>query len=222
MIFRKSREENAAEQAAEPPSSHPDVPEAEGDATPEAVGEAGISVLTADVVMEGNLVTSGELLLDGTIHGAVQAARITIDTNGAINGQVVATEVLVRGRVIGPICGVRVHLVPGAQVEGDVMSQSIVVEDGAFIDGQIRHSEDPLGEWQQMWYGEEGVEGEEEASSEVGAADDAMEGYAPPADYLRPATPAEEPAEEAVEESSSEFSSVTTSEDEEKAGSDKD
>ena len=129
----------------------------------------GASVLTADVVMEGNLVTSGDLQLDGTLHGSVQATRIIIDASGAVSGQVVAEEVIIHGRVIGPICGVRVHLAPGAQVEGDVLSQSIVVEDGAFIDGQIRHSDDPLGEWQQLWYGEE-----EEAEEEDGQHDTAI------------------------------------------------
>ncbi len=193
MIFRRHKEEGtSAPETPETAAAQPEASQPAAEATPETGGEAGISVLTSDVIMEGNLVTSGELLLDGTIHGAVQAARVTIDTNGAVNGQVVATEVLVRGRVIGPICGARVHLVPGAQVEGDVLSQSIVVEDGAYIDGQIRHSEDPLGEWQQMWYGEEAEAGEEAATEASGVSEDTEATYAPTADYLRPAPAAEE------------------------------
>ena len=203
MIFRRNREETAPEvEAAEelPAAAPPQAPVAAGEGVPAATGEAGISVLSSEVIMEGNLVSGGELVVDGTIHGAVQAARITIDTNGAISGQVVAQEVVVRGRVIGPICGVRVHLVPGAQVEGDVLSQSIVVEDGAFIDGQIRHSDDPLGEWQQMWYGEEATE--EEVTPEATA-----ESYTPAADaadYVHPLRQTEEPAEETVEKPATE------------------
>ena len=157
MIFRKRKDEDRQE-GAEPQLQTDDAA-----ASAEPVG--GTSVLTADVVMEGNLLTNGDLQLEGTLHGSVQARRIVIDATGEINchgGYVVAEEVIIHGRVIGPICGVRVHLAPGAQVEGDVLNQSIVVEDGAFIDGQIRHSEDPLGEWQQMWYDEEAAEEAEE------------------------------------------------------------
>ena len=157
MIFRKNRPEDAAqENTAEAPAAMHEAVAEQSVEMPTATGTTGTqSILTSDVVMEGNLVTSGDLHLDGTVHGAVQAQRVVVDTNGAVSGQVVAQEVEIRGRVIGPICAVRVKLVPGAQVEGDVMSQSISVDEGAYIDGQIRHSDDPLGEWQQMWYGEE-------------------------------------------------------------------
>jgi cytoskeletal protein CcmA (bactofilin family) len=169
MIFRKNRPENTAsgKPAAEPAPTQEAGPQpAEAAPAAQVATGAGQSILTSDVVMEGNLVTSGDLYLDGTVHGAVQAQKVVVDSNGAVSGQLVAQEVEIRGRVIGPICAVRVRLVPGAQVEGDVMSQSLSVDEGAFIDGQIRHSEDPLGEWQQMWYGEEG-HGAEDAGATV-------------------------------------------------------
>jgi len=188
MIFRKNRpEETAPEETAEEPSAPQQGVVQQAAEAPAAAGGAigtGQSILTSDVVMEGNLVTGGDLHLDGTVHGAVQAQRVVVDANGAVSGQLVAQEVEIRGRVIGPICAVRVKLVPGAQVEGDVMSQSLSVDEGAFIDGQIRHSEDPLGEWQQMWYGEEAHAGEEaapEAPEEPHAAE--TQDLAP---YLRP------------------------------------
>lgn len=116
---------------------------------------SGPSVLTAESVLEGNLATSGELHIDGTVHGSVQAAVVIVGTNGAVHGNVVGEEVFIRGRVIGPICGVNVVLVSGSHVEGDIINQTIAIESGAYVDGKIRRSEDPLGEWQRMWYGEE-------------------------------------------------------------------
>ena len=191
MIFRKNRPEEASTpETPETPVTASPTPQSAPPATEtQAPAATGQSILTSDVVMEGNLVTSGDLHLDGTVHGAVQAQRVVVDANGAVSGQVVAQEVEIRGRVIGPICAVRVKLVPGAQVEGDVMSQSISVDEGAFIDGQIRHSEDPLGEWQQMWYGEEAMEhvaGQEEAAAPQPGEKDSAE-LAP---YLRPEKPA--------------------------------
>ncbi len=187
MIFRKNRpEDTAQENTAEAPSAMHEAVAEQSVEMPTATGTTGTqSILTSDVVMEGNLVTSGDLHLDGTVHGAVQAQRVVVDTNGAVSGQVVAQEVEIRGRVIGPICAVRVKLVPGAQVEGDVMSQSISVDEGAYIDGQIRHSDDPLGEWQQMWYGEEaGGEAAPEDASETSESTGAEAHDL--ASYLRP------------------------------------
>ncbi len=182
MIFRKNKPEELA-------TEQEDASAASAQAAAPAAPVAGSSTLTADVVMEGNLVTSGDLLVDGTVHGAVQAARCTIEENGTVQGYVVAEEVLVRGRVLGPICGVRVHIVAGGHVEGDVINTSLVVEDGAYLDGQIRRSEDPLGEWQQMWYDEEG-EAEETTTSDEDAsgADTRQEERKEPASpsYLRP------------------------------------
>jgi cytoskeletal protein CcmA (bactofilin family) len=59
---------------------------------------------------------------------------------------------MVRGRVIGPIRGLRVHLFPGAHVEGDVITSSIAIENGAYIYGSIRRSDDPLSEFPAQAY----------------------------------------------------------------------
>jgi len=156
MIFRRSKQKAStpaasalAQESRKPKSS------------------AGPSILTSDVVLEGNLATNGELQIDGTLHGSVRASVCIIDANGVIHGQVVAEDVFVRGRVIGPICGVHVTVVAGGHVEGDVLNQSIAIENGAYIDGKIRRSEDPMGEWQQMWYGETGQMPYDEASQPV-------------------------------------------------------
>jgi cytoskeletal protein CcmA (bactofilin family) len=108
------------------------------DAPPSYVGQ--------DLVVEGNLVSAGELHIDGTVHGNARAQAVVIDTHGAVHGEVVAEEVVVRGRVIGPIRGVQVHLYAGAHVEGDVTNESISIDNGAYIYGSIRRSDDPLGE----------------------------------------------------------------------------
>ncbi len=109
-------------------------------------GSAGPSLITNDVVIEGSVVSPGELHIDGTVRGNVRAKSCVIDMQGVVEGEVVAEEIYVRGRVIGPIRGVHVHLYAGAHVEGDVINESIGIENGAYIYGSIRRSEDPLSE----------------------------------------------------------------------------
>jgi cytoskeletal protein CcmA (bactofilin family) len=109
-------------------------------------GAAGPSLITQDVVIEGSLVTSGELHIDGTVRGNIRARSCVVDVQGVVEGEVVAEELFVRGRVIGPIRGVHVHLYAGSHVEGDVINESIGIENGAYIYGSVRRSEDPLSE----------------------------------------------------------------------------
>lgn len=104
------------------------------------------SAISRDVVIEGNLTTGGELQIDGTVHGNVRALVCLVEANGVVQGEVAAEEVFVRGRVVGPIRGIHVHLYSGAHVEGDVINESISVENGAYIYGSIRRAEDPLAE----------------------------------------------------------------------------
>ena len=149
MIFGKSKQTNS------PPAQPAAAPKKKEEPVKKPAPAAGPSILTSDLILEGNLATNGELQIDGTVHGAVQAAVCIIEANGVVHGSVMAEDVFIRGRVIGPICGVHVTVVAGAHVEGDILNQSLAIENGAFVDGKIRRSEDPMGEWQRMWYGEE-------------------------------------------------------------------
>ncbi len=104
----------------------------------------GPSIIGADVVIQGNIVTGGDLQVEGTIQGDVRAASVVIGRQGTIHGEVSGDEVAVQGRVIGPIRGLRVQVFSGAHVDGDIVHDSLAVETGAFCQGNIRRSEDPL------------------------------------------------------------------------------
>lgn len=104
----------------------------------------GPSIVTAEVVIEGKVMTAGELQIDGTVHGDVRAGAIVVDSQGIIQGEVIAEEVVVRGRIIGPIHGIHVHIFSGAHVEGDVIHETISIENGAFVEGNIHRADDPL------------------------------------------------------------------------------
>jgi cytoskeletal protein CcmA (bactofilin family) len=98
------------------------------------------------VVIDGNLNSSGDLQIDGTINGDVRARAAVVDFNGVVHGEVIAEEVIVRGRVIGHIRGIHVQIYSGGHVEGDVINETISIDQGAYIDGKIRRSDNPLGD----------------------------------------------------------------------------
>jgi len=102
------------------------------------------SMVAQDVTIEGNITTNGELHIDGTVYGAVRAHSCVVDLNGFVHGEITADEVFIRGKVIGPIRGIHVNLYAGAQVEGDILNETISIENGANLYGMISRSETPL------------------------------------------------------------------------------
>jgi cytoskeletal protein CcmA (bactofilin family) len=61
-------------------------------------------------------------------------------------GGVAAEDVVVRGRIIGSIRGLRVTLQAQCHVEGDIFHQGITIEQGAYFEGRSRRSDNPLEE----------------------------------------------------------------------------
>ena len=97
------------------------------------------SYIARDTTIEGNLVSDGEIHIDGSVQGSVRAHTCLIDVRGEVRGEISAEVVYVRGRVIGPISGVHVQIQAGAHVEGDVTNETISIENGAYVLGSIRH-----------------------------------------------------------------------------------
>ncbi|HMT14025.1 MAG TPA: polymer-forming cytoskeletal protein [Aestuariivirga sp.] len=102
---------------------------------------SGPSIIAHDLTIDGNVVLSGELHVDGTIKGTVQAGCCVIEANGVISGSCEADEVHVYGQIFGPVTARHVHVYPGGRVEGDIYNETVSIESGAFIQGAIHHSD---------------------------------------------------------------------------------
>jgi cytoskeletal protein CcmA (bactofilin family) len=63
-----------------------------------------------------------------------------------VTGGIAAEDVVVRGHVVGSIRGVRITLQAQSQVEGDIIHQSLAIEQGAYFEGKSRRSDNPLAE----------------------------------------------------------------------------
>jgi cytoskeletal protein CcmA (bactofilin family) len=101
------------------------------------------SFIGRNCTFEGHITCDGELHIDGTIRGTVQAGMCVIDEAGVVHGSVTGGIVHVRGRVLGPLQGSSVFIHAGAHVEGDVFNDTISIENGAYVYGSIRHNAAP-------------------------------------------------------------------------------
>jgi cytoskeletal protein CcmA (bactofilin family) len=116
--------------------------------TPRALGTGtntgAASVIGADLTINGNLQSTGEVQIEGNIEGNLQATRIVVGQNAKINGNLLAEDVVVLGTVNGSIRGNRVTLQSTSKVDGDIVHQSLAIEQGAYFEGKSRRNDNPL------------------------------------------------------------------------------
>ena len=118
----------------------PDMPAAPraGGAAPSAVPTGrGLSTLSSDLVFEGNVSGAGDLQIDGQVKGDVRVGRLIVGETGAVEGNVQADYVEVRGRVVGGVQGKQVKLVATAYVDGDITAEQLSIDVGAFFQGRV-------------------------------------------------------------------------------------
>lgn len=101
-------------------------------------GSGGRSTIAADMKVVGNLVSKGELQIDGEIDGDIKAAAVTVGRGATVSGSILADRVDVHGTVKGQIDGATVSLSANARIEGDVVHDSLAVEAGAYLNGHCR------------------------------------------------------------------------------------
>jgi cytoskeletal protein CcmA (bactofilin family) len=104
------------------------------------------SLLSSDLTIKGNISSSGDIQVEGTIEGDVRAHLLTVGESATIRGEVIADDVVVNGRVVGRVRGLKVRLTASAKVEGDIVHKTIAIESGAHFEGSVQRQEDPLNE----------------------------------------------------------------------------
>ena len=101
--------------------------------------EAGRSVISSDVRIEGSIATEGVLEFDGQIDGDLAAQALGIGRAAVVRGNVSGAFVTVDGTVEGDITAGTVTLKPSAVVNGAISYGAVTVESGATVNGRFRH-----------------------------------------------------------------------------------
>ena len=90
--------------------------------------------------VSGTLTVKASIKIDGEFRGAIQSDEaVTVGPEAAIEGDICARSVHVRGAVVGDVAASReVVIHPTGRVHGDVSTPSLVVERGALFNGRTR------------------------------------------------------------------------------------
>lgn len=95
------------------------------------------STLSADLQFVGSISGAGDLQIDGASKGDVRVGRLIVGETGALDGDVAADYVEVRGRVVGNIIGKQVKLVATGYVDGDITAGQLSIDIGAYFQGRV-------------------------------------------------------------------------------------
>lgn len=103
---------------------------------------SAVSVIGSELVIVGDVQSSGEIKVDGTIRGDVACSKVTVSENGEIQGGISAELVVIHGKASGSIKGRSVMLHATARVEADIKHQGIGIEMGTRYDGTLQWVDD--------------------------------------------------------------------------------
>ena len=101
--------------------------------------KAGIpSIISPDLRVNGDLVCSGDIQVDGWIEGDIQSRNVVVGEGATIHGAVQAENVRICGIVNGQIRADNVTLEKSARVTGDILHKSLSIDQGAFLEGMCK------------------------------------------------------------------------------------
>ena len=96
--------------------------------------------LGKSVIIKGEVSGSEDLYLDGQIEGAIdlKGNQLTLGPNGRVKANISARSAVIHGKLEGNINATdRVDLKQSAIVTGDIVTQRISIDDGAFFKGGV-------------------------------------------------------------------------------------
>ena len=103
------------------------------------------SLIGVGTRIDGDVVFSGGLRVDGQVHGSISSENgeqgtVVISEKASVEGAISVSHVVINGTVVGPVfAGESLELLPAARVTGDVEYHQIEMQQGAVIQGRLVH-----------------------------------------------------------------------------------
>ena len=113
---------------------------ASGNGSSSSRGHA-LSCIAPDVRIVGDIMTEGEIHIDGQVDGDIACTTLVVGEGARIKGEVTAQHVKVHGELTGKINSTVVIIARSARVIGDVTHESLEIEAGAYVEGHCIHKQ---------------------------------------------------------------------------------
>jgi cytoskeletal protein CcmA (bactofilin family) len=104
---------------------------------PGEAAEMSASQLGTAATVTGVLDTDGELQIHGSVVGRINAERLVLCRHGQVEGDIVAKDVRIGGRLNGRVFALNVTLDDTADVSGRIFHNTVTVARGARFEGRM-------------------------------------------------------------------------------------
>jgi cytoskeletal protein CcmA (bactofilin family) len=101
---------------------------------------ADLAQIGKSVVIKGELSGSEDLYVDGRVEGSIslKGNSLTVGPNGQVKASIESKAIVVQGKLEGNVqASDRVELRKSAVVTGDISTQRISIEEGAYLKGKV-------------------------------------------------------------------------------------
>lgn len=110
-----------------------------------------INIITDSTLIKGDITSSGDFRLDGTLQGNIQLnGKLVVGDSGVVNGNVMCQNANIIGTVNGNISVKELlSLHSTARVRGDILTNNLSIEPGAIFSGKCRMLDEARAEQEQ-------------------------------------------------------------------------
>ena len=97
------------------------------------MAEDKISILLADVSIEGDLVEKDRIIVDAKVSGDINAADIEAHSNSSIRGNITAKNASLGGKLKGNVNSDKINIQKTADIEGVLSQKTLSIDEGAVL-----------------------------------------------------------------------------------------
>lgn len=102
-----------------------------------------VNIISEGTKLKGNLHAHTDIRIGGIVEGeAISKGKLIITSNGKVSGNVTASDADIAGRVEGEVkVSNRLVLRKDALIDGNIHTKTLIVEEGAQINGSCKMGE---------------------------------------------------------------------------------
>jgi len=102
------------------------------------VQPSGATIIAAGTTLKGDINSSGDIRIDGTLQGNIQStAKVVIGANGVVDGDITGQQADIMGKINGTIrVKELLQLKGGSTVTGNIHAAKLQIETNANFNGQ--------------------------------------------------------------------------------------
>jgi cytoskeletal protein CcmA (bactofilin family) len=96
------------------------------------------TILAHDLKIDGVITSLGLIEIEGLVKGIINGNSVILRENGFVEGTIIAESLSLKGKFEGIIRARNITISSKARIYGEIEYESLVVEDGAYVEGQFK------------------------------------------------------------------------------------